>query len=123
MTEPDALYGEMIPLFGKPNDMTSRLLRAWCATWCEIEDREAWVAEHGSTITLRDDKGDVRSVVQAPKYVQLRGLRMDLVRLSAQLGVPALEANAQPKRGVADELRDRRNRKDWRPTTDASANA
>lgn len=62
------------------------LLRSWCSTVAELRAAEAWVSEHGTTLTLRDDKGNVRSVVQAPKFVQVRGLRADLVKLASQLG-------------------------------------
>lgn len=88
------------------------LLRAWCETVAEIRACEGWLAEHGSTLTLRDDKGQVRQVVQAPKYVQLRGLRADLGRLAAQMAataaaVPAT-APAVEEVSVVDQLAARR---------------
>jgi len=61
------------------------LLRAWCASVVELRAGEAWLREHGSVLTLRDDKGNVRQVVQAPRYVQVRALRADLVRLADAL--------------------------------------
>lgn len=79
--------------------VAGELLRAWCACVVELRAGEAWVAEHGTTLTLRDDKGNVRSVVQAPKYVQVRALRGDLVRLADAL---ALSPRARSKAaGVA----------------------
>lgn len=62
------------------------LVRAWCSTVVELRAAEAWCAENGTVLTLRDDKGNVRSQVQAPKYVQVRGLRADLVKLAGELG-------------------------------------
>lgn len=63
------------------------LLRAWCATVVELRASEAWVREHGPVLTLRDDKGNVRSRGQDPRYVQVRALRADLVRLADALGL------------------------------------
>jgi phage terminase small subunit len=61
------------------------LLRAWCQTTTELRAAEEWVAEHGTTMEIRDDKGQVKSVAQAPKYVQARALRLDLVKLAKEL--------------------------------------
>ena len=71
----------------------AELLRAWCATVVELRAAELWVRENGTVLTLRDDKGNVRSVVQAPKYVQVRALRADLVKLADALALsPRLAA-------------------------------
>lgn len=65
--------------------VAAELLRAWCASVVELRAAEAWVREHGTVLTLRDDKGNVRSMAQAPKYVQVRALRADLLKLAEAL--------------------------------------
>lgn len=82
-----AVWARTAQFVGVPG--AGELLRAWCASVVELRDAEAWVREHGTTITLRDDKGNVKSIVQAPKYVQARALRGDLVRLADALGLSA----------------------------------
>lgn len=66
-------------------ESAAELVRVWCSTVVELRSAEAWVAEHGTTLTMRDDKGNVRNVVQAPKYVQARALRADLVKMADAL--------------------------------------
>ena len=63
------------------------IMRAWCASVVELRAAEAWVRENGTQIVIRDDKGNPKAFVQAPKYVQVRALRTDLVRLSKVLGL------------------------------------
>lgn len=61
------------------------LVRSWCLTVVELRAAEAWVSENGTTFALRDDKGTVRSVGEAPQYRQVRALRADLARSAGQL--------------------------------------
>lgn len=89
------------------------LLRAWCSSVVELRAAESWVRENGTQITIRDDKGNVKSVVHAPKYVQVRALRGDLVRLGDALCLSprsrsGVTAVADSTGSPLDELRRRR---------------
>lgn len=118
------MLAELLPLFDEPSAMTRTLLEQWCHVVAELEAHEAWVAEHGTTIVLRDDKGDVRSISEAPKYRQVRACRTDLVKLAGVLGVPELKLKGDvDSRSVVDELKDRRARTGRRSAPNASANA
>lgn len=102
LTAPGDLTADELEVWGLVADevdsspVAVELLRAWCASVVELRAAEAWVREHGTVLTLRDDKGNVRSMAQAPKYVQVRALRADLLKLADALGL-------SPKaRAVAD---------------------
>ena len=84
---------------GGPVD--AELLRAWCRSVVELREAEAWVAEHGTVMTVRDDKGNVRSSTTAPKYAQVRALRADLVRLAEAMGVAGKVRRAAPVAGAS----------------------
>jgi len=120
MTDEELLAGAIVP-----GPMTAELLALWRTYVAEIRDREAWVAENGPTIVFRDDKGDVRSVVEAPKYRQLCALRRDLTRLSQVIGVPALRlaVEEKPKARGIDDLKAKRDAKGRGATSNAFANA
>lgn len=79
----------------------AELLRAWCRSVVELREAEAWVAEHGTVMTVRDDKGNVRSSTTAPKYAQVRALRADLVRLAEAMGVAGKVRRATPVAGAS----------------------
>ena len=90
----------------------AELLRAWCESVVELRACESWLAEHGSTLAMRDDKGNVRQIVTAPKYAQARSLRADLGRLASQMAaaaaaVPAV-APVVEEVSVVDQLAARR---------------
>jgi len=90
----------MLPeLEGLSHSVDEELLRALCASVAESRTCEAWVAEHGTTYTTRDDKGQVKGTGDAPKYRQLRALRADIVRLSTALGLTP--ASRQQRAGLA----------------------
>lgn len=110
--EAAAVWDGAVAESADPGALNGELLRAWCETVVELRACEAWVREHGSTMVVRDDKGNVKQVVQAPKYVQVRALRADLVKLGRELGVPRLggatEAKPKPEVSKVDELAARR---------------
>lgn len=92
-----------------PSPAGVELWRALCETVADIAAAEAFVAETGQTITMRNDKGDVVRVVQAPRYQQLLALRRDLLKFGAQLGVAARVTAASDGGGsIVDELARRR---------------
>ena len=91
----------------------AELLRAWCESVAELRACESWLAEHGSTLAMRDDKGNVRQIVTAPKYAQARALRADLGRLASQMAaaaaaVPTVAPVAEEEVSVVDQLAARR---------------
>lgn len=82
----------------------AELLRAWCESVAEVRECESWLAEHGSTLAMLDDKGNVRQIVTAPKYAQARALRADLGRLASQMAAAAAAAAVPTIAPVAEEV-------------------
>lgn len=115
LTEAEAaVWGLVAPHVVAPE--AAELVRLWCSSVVELRAAEAWVRENGTTIAIRDDKGNLKSVAQAPKYVQVRALRSDLVkladalRLSPRARASAVSASVSAGSGVSplDELTRRR---------------
>lgn len=94
LTEAEAAVWALVaPHVAAPE--AAELVRVWCSSVVELRAAEAWVRENGTTIAIRDDKGNLKSVSQAPKYVQVRALRSDLVKLADALRLsPRARASA-----------------------------
>jgi P27 family predicted phage terminase small subunit len=62
-------------------------LAAYCACYAEWEKAQRFVQENGQVVTLRDDKGNVRSVIPAPE-VGIAVRMLDKVRqFAAEFGM------------------------------------
>lgn len=69
----------------RPSTMTQ--LAAYCAAFGRWHDAEAWLAdpEHGPVITIRDDKGNVRSHGPAPQVAIAERSAKEMARLAKEL--------------------------------------
>lgn len=70
--------------------MTPTLLVALEAYAIEIarwRDADEWVRIHGTTITLRTDKGEVRQVIEAPQLRIARAAQIRALKLAPLLGL------------------------------------
>ena len=54
-------------------------LAAYCQSYAHWLVAELWIAEHGSTVVLRDKDGRVKSIIQAPQVV-IAGKALDRLR-------------------------------------------
>ena len=87
-----AKWDELAPVVAarprtKPTDMQT--LAAYCAAYGRWADAEAFLADpaHGPVLTIRDDKGNVRSHGPAPQLVIAERASKEMSRLAKLLHI------------------------------------
>lgn len=70
---------------GRPTDLAQ--LAAYCTAYARWRDAEAFLATKGPVLTIRDDKGNVRSHGPAPQLTIAERASKDMARLARLLGV------------------------------------
>ena len=71
----------------KPSTWT--LLASYCAATQRLTDAEAWLADpdHGPVITIRDDKGNIKSHGPAPQLAIAERAAKEVSRLAKELRI------------------------------------
>lgn len=62
-------------------------LAAYCAAYGRWHDAETWLADpsHGSVVTIRDDKGNIKSHAPAPQVAVAERASKEMARLGKAL--------------------------------------
>ena len=80
----EEIKAECLPrLTGQANEL--ELLEAYCSTKARLLEAESYLEEHGLTIILRNDKGDPKSVVEAPQVRIAERCRDAVLEISRKL--------------------------------------
>jgi P27 family predicted phage terminase small subunit len=107
---------------GLAEPLDKSVLAAYCLSWSRYLAAMVWLAENGDVMTLRTDKGEVKSSAVAPKLLVAERSLDRVIKLASLLGLePAGRAGRSttggavampvvetPKVSKADELRARR---------------
>jgi phage terminase small subunit len=62
-------------------------LAAYCVAWSRWVESEKWIAEHGTVMTIKDDKGNIKSYGDAPQLKIAERSSKEVVRLGRLLGI------------------------------------
>lgn len=106
---------------GLAEPLDKSVLAAYCLSWSRYLSAMAWIAEHGDTMTLRTDKGEVKSSTVAPKLLVAERSLDRVIKLASLLGLepagragrgepvaPLIPTTVEPVISKADELRAKR---------------
>jgi P27 family predicted phage terminase small subunit len=72
---------------GLVENLDSSLLAAYCLSWSRFVAAVVWLAENGDVMTLRTDKGEVKSSAVAPKMLVAERSLDRAVRLAGLVGL------------------------------------
>lgn len=62
-----AIFDETLEFLPEPTPLQFLQLGAYAVETARWEEAEQWLQEHGTTVTVRDDKGIVRQLLEAPQ--------------------------------------------------------
>lgn len=77
----------LLSTMGVLREADTALLSAYCHAYQEWCEAVSWMAENGSTMTIRDDKGFVKSVQVVPQWRIAQGAAERMKRLGAEFGL------------------------------------
>jgi phage terminase small subunit len=64
--EQKAKWNEVVPRVDEACELAD-VLEQYVIEWCRWQEAEAWLRENGEVLTLRNDKGVVKNLIQAPQ--------------------------------------------------------
>lgn len=73
------------------------MLETYCQTFAEIRELDAWIAEHGRTIVIKERTGEIKYIQQVPQVSIRNKARSDLKAQATSLG---LTPSSRAKLGI-----------------------
>lgn len=85
-----AAWQQLVPMLRRMRVLTKidgNALARYCQTWVRWRRAEEFIARNGEVYTLKDDKGQVRCVMQWPQVSIANKLAIQLLRLEQEFGL------------------------------------
>jgi P27 family predicted phage terminase small subunit len=80
-------WARMLSLGIRVVEADAGILAAYCQNYARWQDAEKAIAEHGTEVVIRDDKGTVRGVVPSPQIGIAAGALRQMMAASTHLGL------------------------------------
>ncbi|MCZ7649290.1 MAG: P27 family phage terminase small subunit [Planctomycetota bacterium] len=89
LTEAQAnIWREVVARVGEPaTPSAAQHVEAYCVERARWLDAEAFIAANGTVLTLRNDKGEVTKILEAPQLKVAQRSRAEALKLASRIGL------------------------------------